>query len=1090
MASAQKYWAFLSYSHEDAAVADWVHQALETYRVPPSLVGRQIGSINVPGRLFPTFRDRTELSAASDLYARLKGALADSHSLIVLCSPGSKQSEWVNKEIKFFKQFAPARPIVPLLVRGEPGDAFPHELVERITQAGAAEVSYPLAIDLRPGKEPAADVQLRLISAILGLPLDELRGRDRLRRHGQMLHVANELLERDADLSTCLAIKVARSAEDWNERGVRLLAEAALYGAVCRLRHIRSFVQPGTALGLAFSPDGNRLISARGSGILQLIDTSEYAVLGQLALSGPAYHVGFNASGTRIVAASDGLVYVLDATQGLRELVRYSATGHIVFCEFIGAADTVVATTEAGDLYCWPASTEGAPHRAQHGREIRCVAANDDRSMLATCSRHSIRVWRTSNLRLLAELPLNGLALGIAFNADSSRLAAAMRDWTVRVWDLPNWSRANWLSLLGRRLFPSTLPSICLQAHSAPVVTCAFERDGAGLITVSRDNTARLWDPRLPDEPPKVLEGEGQTLTLRPGEVAGWFAKIERKADWSVEEKTRATQFIDEGGMAETGGVQADRARAFALVEAFLELNGLESWYAANGAISDGALSSNGKLLAKPSKDRSVSLFEVGSGKKVAVLHGHQTRVRSLAFSPDSQFLASGSEDGVVHLWNCGDQRKDLEKSLAESSPILRYVLNHDRSGVLTLLESGGFTVWKLPTGERAVHYDTGDHVPVCGAFSSDGSLVAIGDEDGRLKIVSVDSGQVIFEKKEDLIVNDFASLLAKYKDRDSLPKNDFTDRVIRRIDQHKKADWGEEYSPGFREIALLWGEPAVAAYGSKHLYLYRYDGSNAGSRLQIVAKEESATAYLICPRRGELLIAIKSRRLELWDIRSMKRTTFVELQDDVTTLSAHYERDVVGIGCGSGTAYVWCPRDGRTTALKGHRGEIKDVRFSGQGERIATSSSDGTAAIWSTDSGALLVQFREHRAGSTSSVISPSFSPSGRTIATCGADKAIRLWSTESGEQLAMLPLGDDGRCSMLSDNTVLAAKSEELRLFNHLPGGTTLVDLAERSLAMAVSPDEIDHLIDQNGQLSDTQQFASPGRFPERVLPADPDH
>ena len=35
-----KYWAFISYSHQDKAWGDWLHKALETYRVPKRIVGR------------------------------------------------------------------------------------------------------------------------------------------------------------------------------------------------------------------------------------------------------------------------------------------------------------------------------------------------------------------------------------------------------------------------------------------------------------------------------------------------------------------------------------------------------------------------------------------------------------------------------------------------------------------------------------------------------------------------------------------------------------------------------------------------------------------------------------------------------------------------------------------------------------------------------------------------------------------------------------------------------------------------------------------------------------------------------------------
>ena len=55
-----KYWAFISYSHQDEKWAAWLHKGLETYRVPQRLVGREERDFPVPKKIFPVFRDREE----------------------------------------------------------------------------------------------------------------------------------------------------------------------------------------------------------------------------------------------------------------------------------------------------------------------------------------------------------------------------------------------------------------------------------------------------------------------------------------------------------------------------------------------------------------------------------------------------------------------------------------------------------------------------------------------------------------------------------------------------------------------------------------------------------------------------------------------------------------------------------------------------------------------------------------------------------------------------------------------------------------------------------------------------------------------
>jgi len=115
-----KYWAFISYSHSDQASADQLHEALERYRVPRRLVGRPGRDGPVPSRIAPIFRDREELPTSSDLGSAIREALRASRYLIVVCSPSSAGSIWVNEEVLTFKRLGGANRILCLILDGEP----------------------------------------------------------------------------------------------------------------------------------------------------------------------------------------------------------------------------------------------------------------------------------------------------------------------------------------------------------------------------------------------------------------------------------------------------------------------------------------------------------------------------------------------------------------------------------------------------------------------------------------------------------------------------------------------------------------------------------------------------------------------------------------------------------------------------------------------------------------------------------------------------------------------------------------------------------------------------------------------------------
>ena len=182
--SGLRYKAFISYSHQDEAWAAWLHRALESYHIPRRLIGKPGRSGDIPARINPVFRDREDLSAARDLSKRIVEALQNSESLIVVCSPESARSRWVNQEIREFQSMGRGNRIYCLIVDGdpqsEPADqcCFPPALFDK----GGQQSFEPLAADARKWADGKRLAMLKLVAGILGIRLDELRQRDLHRR--------------------------------------------------------------------------------------------------------------------------------------------------------------------------------------------------------------------------------------------------------------------------------------------------------------------------------------------------------------------------------------------------------------------------------------------------------------------------------------------------------------------------------------------------------------------------------------------------------------------------------------------------------------------------------------------------------------------------------------------------------------------------------------------------------------------------------------------------------------------------------------------------------------------------------------------
>ncbi len=120
----------------------------------------------VPKRIYPVFRDREELPTSSDLGANINQALKASRYLVVICSPKSAVSRWVNEEVKAFKAMGGEGRILCLIVDGEPNASdrpdsgllewrFPQAVRRRVDAQGQVtpERTEPIAADARGGKD-------------------------------------------------------------------------------------------------------------------------------------------------------------------------------------------------------------------------------------------------------------------------------------------------------------------------------------------------------------------------------------------------------------------------------------------------------------------------------------------------------------------------------------------------------------------------------------------------------------------------------------------------------------------------------------------------------------------------------------------------------------------------------------------------------------------------------------------------------------------------------------------------------------------------------------------------------------------------
>lgn len=261
------YRAFISYSHKDSKWARWLLSALENYRVPQDIAPPADGIL--PKQLGKFFRDRDDASAATNLAEEIRNALTAAENLIVIASPHSARSAYVNQEIIDFaaindKRAEPGR-ILTLVVDGEPAiskgqepaerECFPFALRGGLTLSNGSTME-PLAADARKTGDGKTRALAKLVSGLLGIRYDTLVRRDLQRQRQRRLWfaAAGMALIVSAGLAGFRIETDRREKQELQRQQEQAAREEAVMRAVNTAERAKGFLERGNtrmALNLA-----------------------------------------------------------------------------------------------------------------------------------------------------------------------------------------------------------------------------------------------------------------------------------------------------------------------------------------------------------------------------------------------------------------------------------------------------------------------------------------------------------------------------------------------------------------------------------------------------------------------------------------------------------------------------------------------------------------------------------------------------------------------------------------------------------------------------------------------------------------------
>jgi WD40 repeat protein len=486
----------------------------------------------------------------------------------------------------------------------------------------------------------------------------------------------------------------------------------------------------------------------------------------------------------------------------------------------------------------------------------------------------------------------------------------------------------------------------------------------------------------------------------------------------------------------------------------------------------DLAFSPDNRLVAVPSVDRTIKIWDAAKGQEVLTLRGHADQVLCVAFSPDGKHLASTSEDKTVRLWDLTTGKEPVTP-LDLASPAGGLAFSPNDSRYLASVSAGEFVrVWDTWNGSLVQSFPAA-HVRqglVTVVFSPDGSRLVSGSGENAVKVWEVTSGREVFTLSGHAAPVFSVAFSADGKrlaslDRDNqgklwdLPADPQAGPAVLSprfsFHRHSSSTWSMAFSRDGTRLAVGGGQADAN--------VRVYDTTTGETVFTLPGHMDRVISVAFSPDDQRLASASLDRTIKLWDMTTGQEALTLRGHSDlVGRILFSPDGQRLASASADGTVRVWDANpleenpDSRARTLRGHAGIVYGVAFSPDGKRLASASADGTVKVWNPESGQEESTLRGH----TDTVFSVAFGPDGRLLSG-SRDRTARLWNVETGQPVRVLDQFQPyvRGVALSPDGKKLATSSVEVvQLWDTETGGLLLQPLRRQDMGIrcvTFSPD-----------------------------------